>query len=271
MRIERMRLRNFRKFRDAEAEFGNGIISINGLNGAGKSTLVEAIAWALYGNDKRILRDRKEGVKSALAGPSDICSVELDFEMDGNHYHLVREMRGKAGTIVAEISMNGMVQASTDTAVKQYIEKVLGMDSEGFLISVFARQKELNALSNLTKEDRKRKIERMLGLDAIDAAKKMISSDRSEIQSYINGMRGALYGEDGRPVLDGKMAELERMKKEMEETEKALVILRKEHESLIERLKAAEEEEKRMRELRDRYTAISSDVERLKTYIAKRK
>jgi len=57
MRINRIKLRNYPKFKYAEMEFGDGIISINGLNGAGKSSLVESIAWALYGNEKRILRD----------------------------------------------------------------------------------------------------------------------------------------------------------------------------------------------------------------------
>ncbi len=263
MRISHIRLRNYRKFRRAEAEFGDGIISINGLNGAGKSTLVEAIAWALYGNDSRILRDKKEGIKYSGATSSDICSVELDFEMEGNNYHLVREMRGKAGTVVAEISANGMVQASTNSAVNTYVEKILGMDADGFMISVFARQKELNALTNLTKEARKRKIERMLGLDAIDDARKMISSDRSETESVLKGMQLALYGDDGRPLIEIKRNLMKDLEKERQELGKKASLLRKKHDSVLNELKIAEDREKEARELRDRFNRVSSEIEKL--------
>ncbi len=270
MRINRIKLTNYRKFRSAELEFGDGIISINGLNGAGKSTLVEAIAWALYGNEKRILRDKKEGVKYAGAAPSDICSVELDFEMEGNSYHLVREMRGKNGTMVAEVSVNGMVQASTDREVGEFIQKTLGMDHEGFLISVFARQKELNALSDLSREQRKKKIERMLGLDAIDDARKMISGDRNEVSSRLSGMRVTLYDEDGTPLLSSKKEELENMEKGAEKAASELKEMEKRHEGLIKALESAEEREKKLMEMKERHRALLSDIRRIEEAIKQR-
>ncbi len=271
MRINRIKLRNYRKFRYAELEFGDGIISINGLNGAGKSTLMEAITWALYGNDKRVLRDGKTGVKYSGASPSDTCSVELEFEIAGDTYLLRREMRGKSGTMVAEISQNGIPQASTDGKVKEFIEKRLGMDAEGFLISVFARQKELNALSELRPEDRKRKIESMLGLDVIDDARKMIAQDRNSIKKEIEGMRRALYDENGMPVVDKRKKELDERVKDVERFEKELKIAEKERENVEKEWKSVESLLNELREKEKRHLKLLSEVERLKKAIEDRK
>ncbi len=271
MRINHIKLRNYRKFRYSELEFGDGIISITGLNGAGKSSLVEAMAWVLYGNDKRILRDGKNGIRFSGAPPSDICSVEMDFEVAGDTYHIVREMRGKAGSMVAEIKQNGMVQASADRDVKKFIEQTLGMDAEGFLISVFARQKELNALSNLTDEARKKKIENMLGLDAIDRARKKMAEDRRDTKNTVEGMRGMLYDDDGTPVIEKKKEILEERRAQEKETSAQLKSLEKEHERTSEALKKAEEHLLSVRKKGENARALEARIERLKGYVAERK
>ena len=51
MRLNRLRLLNFRQHADTEIEFDSGLTGIIGPNGAGKSTILEAVAWALYGGE----------------------------------------------------------------------------------------------------------------------------------------------------------------------------------------------------------------------------
>ena len=50
MHLNKLIIRNFKKFRRADVDFQDGLTGIVGSNGAGKSTIVEAVAWALYGN-----------------------------------------------------------------------------------------------------------------------------------------------------------------------------------------------------------------------------
>ncbi len=263
MRIKSIRLRNYRKFRNVELEFGDGIIGITGLNGAGKSTLVEAIAWALYGNDRRITRNSKESVKSSGALPSDTCGVYLNFEMDGNDYFLMREMRGKNGTIVAEITENGKKQASTDGAVKEYIEKKLGLDVHGFMTSVFARQKELNELSNMRGEERKKLIERMLGLDAIDRARKLVREDVRAISSEIGGLGEGLYDESGRDMLSVKRDALEERKMEMDGVRAGLEEAEGEMEELKKKMEVQKNALEEIREKYEKYMDLKSRMKAL--------
>src|SRR4026208_1328036 len=70
MRIDRLRLMNFRQHEKTEIEFGPGLTGIIGPNGAGKTTLLEAIAWAMYGMPAaRGNRETVRGPGGEPAGP----------------------------------------------------------------------------------------------------------------------------------------------------------------------------------------------------------
>jgi DNA repair protein SbcC/Rad50 len=138
---------------------------------------VEAIAWALYGNESSIVRTTKEGIRSSSAGPNDECSVELEFDLAADHYRVVRTIKGKNCTSDATLSVNGSLSARTDKGVTDLIVDRLGMDYKSFFISVFARQKDLNALSTLRPADRKKTILRMLEIDVLDDVVTEIDKD----------------------------------------------------------------------------------------------
>jgi len=51
MRLISLELENFRQHASTKLEFTDGITIINGANGSGKSTILEAISWAIYGTE----------------------------------------------------------------------------------------------------------------------------------------------------------------------------------------------------------------------------
>jgi DNA repair exonuclease SbcCD ATPase subunit len=63
---------------------------------------VEAIAWALYGNEKTIVRTSKESIRNAGAGPNEDTAVNLVFEISGDEYKLYRAMRGRSNAAQGE-------------------------------------------------------------------------------------------------------------------------------------------------------------------------
>src|SRR3954467_5097026 len=99
MRLNRLRLCNFRQHIDTRIDFETGITGIIGPNGSGKSTLLEAIAWALYGMPAA--RGTRESIRSYRAAPRASVRVELEFELSGHRYLVTR------GLTNAEVFLDG--------------------------------------------------------------------------------------------------------------------------------------------------------------------
>jgi len=180
MYLQSIQLENYRRFKFAQTEFPDGIIGIIGNNGAGKSTLMEAIAWALYGNEAA--RTGKEEIKRLTAKPQEVSRVILDFELQGENYQVVRELRGNSMQADASVLINGKVVARGVTPVNDFIEKTLDMDYRAFITSFYAPQKELNVLSDFPPYKRKEVLARMLGIERIDTALKSLRTDAREIE-----------------------------------------------------------------------------------------
>ena len=144
MILKTLTLINYRKFRKETIEFPDGITGVVGLNGVGKSTIFESVAWALYGSVAA--RTGADQIKRDTAKISDPCKVILDFQYEGDAYRIIREMSGKNFTINATLIKNSELIATGAGIVNKYIQKKLGMDFKSFYTSIFAKQKELNAL-----------------------------------------------------------------------------------------------------------------------------
>ncbi len=200
MLLKTLTLRNYRKYKDASVEFPDGVIGIIGLNGVGKTTLVEAIGWALFGH--HAARTRKELIKREGTSPHEPCSVSLEFELESDQYAVAREMAGKNLVPKASLKINGRLVTSNADEVTAVLRDKIGMDYPAFFTSVFARQKELNALSIMKAAERKKLVLRMLGIERIEQSIQKIREDKRGKEKRIEGIRAALIDKDGRKKLD---------------------------------------------------------------------
>ncbi len=190
MYLQALSLENYRKFETAEIQFPDGLVGIIGNNGAGKSSLVEAIAWALYGNE--VARTGKEEIKRISASKTDLCRVILDFQLQGDNYRVVRELRGVTNVGEASMFINNQVAARGVTAVNELVEKTLKMDWKSFLTSFFARQKELNALTDYQPYKRKEVLSRMLGIEEIETSIQSLRADKRDLETKLETARSFL-------------------------------------------------------------------------------
>lgn len=203
MILRRLSLKNYRNYRSLEVEFPTGLIGVVGRNGAGKTTLIEAVAFALYGSEAS--RTKAKGVRRDGVGRDEACEVELEFSVAGDAYRIIRRLRGTNEIHQAEIYRGSSpeVLATQASGVQTVVRKLLGMDYGTFTRSVFSKQNEVNALSDARPEERRKAIQRMVGVDILTRARDAARAERREKEAEVEGARRAIE------ALPGKRVELE--------------------------------------------------------------
>lgn len=188
MRLVSLRMENYRKYRDETIEFADGIMGIVGRNGAGKTTIIEAIGWCLYGAPAA--RSAQGEVATTGLPRGTPCTVTLEMEAGGEAIRVVRTFKaGQTGTADLYVQgRSGAVVTGSDE-VTGYVGRRLGMDRVAFFSSVFARQKELAELANARPFERREIITRLLRIDTVDKALRMIKDDEKSLQTKIGVLR----------------------------------------------------------------------------------
>ncbi len=156
MKLNTLRLLNFRQHADTRVEFETGLTGIIGANGSGKTTILEGIAYALYGVDAA--RGKKESIRFNRAPARASVRVELDFELGAHRYRVVR------GLTSAELYLDNAASpiANTITGVTDMLRRRLGMSREEFFNTYFTGQKELDVMAAMAPAERAQFLSRVL-------------------------------------------------------------------------------------------------------------
>ncbi len=268
MRLICLKLKNYRRFRELKLEFPDGVVGILGPNGVGKSTIIEGVAWALFGNVEEVVRTAKEGVRWAGARPGDTCSAVLEFELAGTEYRVEREMGGRSLSVKASLRTKDTVLADSDRSVREKIQKLIGMDYKSFFTSVFARQKELNALLSVAPGERKKTVLRMLRIDGVDDVLSYVREDKNAVENRIRGAQATLLMEDGREkeaVLSERLPELSRS---LETAENELKEAERREKDAEKEASAAKEKRDSLRKDVEAYNTASGDLKAIESTIS---
>lgn len=259
MRLVSLEVKNYRKYSSESADFPDGLIGIVGPNGAGKSSLMEAIGWALYGNPAA--RTTKEHIKRQGSSLREICQVILNMEIADTHYQIVREMRGAGLSSDAAIHADKKPVARGTQATLEYATRLLGMDREAFFTSFFAKQKELNALSDLQPADRKNLIIRMLGIDDVDKAIELLRQGVRDIDTRTKTLRASLADINALEVeLKTKEADKDGLEKKLAAQMGMEKKLSRKYEKLKESFEKEQDKKEKYTNLVQRYTVKKSEL-----------
>jgi DNA repair protein SbcC/Rad50 len=188
MRILELSLRNYRVFEEVDLELPARVIGVFGENGAGKTTLMESIAFACFGVDAA--RTKKQEIRTQ--GVLTDCSVRVVFEHGGRQYEVRRTLRGRGSMPEAELFVGDLLLASGTSEVDAEIRRVLHMDLRVFRSSVFAEQKQLDALSSMRPGERKEMALRLLGIKPVDDARTNARRESRAARQSADQLTGAI-------------------------------------------------------------------------------
>jgi exonuclease SbcC len=186
MRIDRLRLQNFRQHENTEIEFGPGLTGIIGPNGAGKTTLLEAIAWAMYGMPAA--RGSRETLRRRGASPKARVAVEVDFTLGAHRYRIVRSLNS------AELYQDGDPSAIANSigAVTERVTRLLGMTRDQFFNTYFTGQKELAVMAAMSAPERAQFLSQVLGYERLRIGQERLKERRSSLRARLEGLRAGL-------------------------------------------------------------------------------
>ena len=186
MRLNSLHLVNFRQHADSRITFDTGLTGIIGPNGSGKTTILEAIAWALYGNSAA--RGTRESLRFNRALPRATVRVELDFDLAGHRYRVVR------GLTNAELYLDGapVPIANSITGVTELLHRRLGMTRNEFFNTYFTGQKELNVMAAMGPSERAKFLSRVLGYEKLRTAQDLVRERRKLITAETAGLRSGM-------------------------------------------------------------------------------
>jgi exonuclease SbcC len=188
VRVRELSLRNYRVFEELDLELPAGVIGIFGENGAGKTTLMESIAFGCFGVDAA--RTKKQEIRTQ--GVLTDCAVRVVFEHGGRHYELRRTLRGRGSTPEAELFVGDLLLASGTSEVDAEIRRILHMDLRVFRSSVFAEQKQVDALSSMRPAERKEMALRLLGIKPVDDARTNARREARAAKQSADQLTGAI-------------------------------------------------------------------------------
>jgi exonuclease SbcC len=236
MIIDRLVLKNFKRFRNEEIRFKDGITGILGNNGTGKSSIVEAIFFALYGIEKTGSL-QSDYILSSFASPKEQCEVRLDFRIGGDNYSVIRTFKnGKTVANKTTFHKEGKLYATGVREVETEVKRTIGMGRVDFRNTIYAAQKDLLTLLETDPSKRKEWFQRALGIDYLNKESQNILRDRVDIKTgelqSLDGELRAMAGRQSEEDLTNLRASLKKFHAMIAEHGKVRDARKKEREEL---------------------------------------
>lgn len=274
MKIKKIECNNFQSYEKCSLELKNvdivGIIgqyenNLEKSNGSGKSTIFDMILYAVYG------RGRTQSIDELIRIGQDEMKVFLEFEIN-NKIISVERGRIKKSTYVS-LKINGDEFSENVKETDDKIVKILGMDFDLFIATVFFQQHNSDNFTSASPSVRKEYLKNILKLDfydlCYDKVKDTISlleNELSQIDSKIEYISGLITSSNSNEInksLDDSSNKLEKVKieiKDLEQSIKENKIIEDKRKSINDLLISLDEEIKRKNnELKEYSSLIKSN------------
>jgi len=186
MLLERLELKNFEGYKQAEIDFTKGLNIITGRNSTGKTTILEALLFAIYGGGPGVEKKLLVSKLPDAAGP---MSVKLTANMQGKHVEILREGRlvgrenetKKFRTEKLILKVDGKEEPiQKEEELNKRISELAGMGVKMFSTLIYARQGELTNILEPKKED----MDLILGISLMKEIVEQLDSARKSLEKY---------------------------------------------------------------------------------------
>ncbi|SMO31961.1 exonuclease SbcC [Balnearium lithotrophicum] len=256
IRLRNLRLKNFLSHVQTEINFNDETYVVLGENASGKTSILRGIFFGLFGEDLR-----KSRLEKLINRRSNSGEIELTFIHRGNEYTVLREFSVRRNT--ATLFKNGKLEATGVNQVKEVVRNSLGLMPEIFKNTVFVPQGEIVGLLKGSPLDRRKVLNRLLGLEEYEKKHEMIKKERKEIEGFKKHLEASIVG-------------VEKEKEEGKKLEKRIEVLNERIGTLSDEVKnekgeveRIQKELEKLEEKKNVYTQISTELSSVQLNIGK--
>ncbi|EXJ24350.1 Exonuclease SbcC [Alkalibacterium sp. AK22] len=177
----------------------SALFLVSGPTGAGKTTIFDAIAYALFDKPSKDGRE-KDTYKSDHAGDTDLCYVELEFEL-GQKRYTVRRMPNQTGPgtrsrtkqIGASVEFHQGDQVTTKiNEANKEIEALLGLSHDQFRQIVMLPQGDFKRMLDSNSTDKEKIFRNIFQTRPFEAFQETLKEKAKELKQKRDGYEQAV-------------------------------------------------------------------------------
>ncbi len=185
--IKSIELINWKTHKHTAINFQKGVNVLVGVMGSGKSSIIDGISFGLFGTFPKLNHKRTtvEELISNRPSVKDEAEVRVTFTIGSDEYMVSRKLNRKESTS-SRLERNGSYLQTQTARVNEEIESLIKVDYDTFSRAIYAEQNGLDYFLELTKGDRKRQMDEMLGLDSFAKAEENATSLINQIKGLIS-------------------------------------------------------------------------------------
>jgi len=224
MILKKLLVENLRSYETQEIKFPTGSTLLSGDIGSGKTTILLAIEFALFG-----LQPSQKGT-SLLRNNKDNGKVILEFEIEGQNIIIERTLKRGTKSIsqdYASIIIDNEKFEGSITEIKSKVLSLLNYPSEFakktnllYKFTVYTPQEEMKQIILEPGDIRLNTLRHVFGIDKYKRIHENISLLTSKLREKIRMHEGMIY-------------DLEENKKELEQKQDSLIILKQKQEESV--------------------------------------
>jgi len=167
--ISKLRLENWKSHPELELEFKTGANVILGQMGSGKSSILQALSYGLFGTFSELKsRDVKLADLLTRGSGKNTADVSIDFDS----FSIRRVVNpAKASEATIRNKEGKLLAGPNPTQVNDFLKSHLKVDEDLFLKTIYAKQNEIDVFLQLNPQERKKKIDSIMGIDKFENAR----------------------------------------------------------------------------------------------------
>ena len=223
--IHEITLKNTPKHSGKTFVFNSGLNLIRGENESGKSSILEYLDFLLHGS---------VALRLPVSLYSSAMSVDGSFTINGVRYRIVRTTK-KAQLFNAETEQ---LIASGTKPVDLEVRKLLGYSRSVFMVSNYSSQDSINYLSTLKPAERKRTIDNVVGLTAVETVLTEHKTELSVLNKALSSVKNREVEQPPKPTgfrinnVDDLIDSCRKQITEITVTKSTQIKLKEQHEAL---------------------------------------